>query len=540
MSRKPRCAAAAVSATPVPSRFQTVLERVDRYLFLAVCVCGTAGLFFISYPKVSFSFAAWLVWAPFVWGISRLRSPWGALGYGWVTGLVTQAALLGWIYDTCLYGGGLSRALSAAAWLGLSGLMAVPFAVFAAACYFLRKTGGFFPLLAACGWVALEWLHQVIAFYGLGFPWVVLGYTQWNVPQVLYLASFTGVYGISFVLTWVGACIGDFFAEPNLKKGLGPLAVAVLIFAAVYGTGAYWQHTGKTQRSQASLQLQAAILQPNIDQYKKWTPQYEDEIALTLEGLGKLLAQENIYLAVWPESTVPGNLTDPRYTRLFTQIAQQSGAYQVIGSNIEGEEGEQYVGAYLMPPTGDHLSAYRKMKLVPFGEFIPFEKIVKYIVKDVEVMGALGAFMPGPVQQPLLDAGGVKLGSTVCYESIFPQLWRAQAQNGAQLFVNITNDAWFLDTAAPYQHLAVNVLRAAENGRPVLRAANTGISAYVDAFGHIRQQTPLFKTKILTATVPLSVREGNTFYTRWGDWFAWICAVLFFTIGISTVVFFYE
>ena len=155
-------------------------------------------------------------------------------------------------------------------------------------------------------------------------------------------------------------------------------------------------------------------------------------------------------------------------------------------------------------------------------------------------MGALGSFSAGPSVQPLLDAGGVKLGTTVCYEAIFPQLWRERNKEGAQLFINITNDAWFFNTAAPYQHLAANVLRAVENGRPVLRAANTGFSAYIDAFGNIKEQSNLFTQEILTLSVPLSVTDRNTFYTQWGDWFAWICAILFFTIGISTVVFFYE
>ena len=193
-----------------------------------------------------------------------------------------------------------------------------------------------------------------------------------------------------------------------------------------------------------------------------------------------------------------------------------------------------------MDPQTGGLAAYRKVKLVPFGEFIPFEWIISFFTKNIEVMGALGGFTPGPLDQPLLEAGGIKLGTTICYESIYPQLWRRHNKNGAQLFVNITNDAWFFKTAAPYQHLAVNVLRAAENGRPVLRAANTGFSAYIDGFGNIQKVSNLFTREILTVSVPLSVRPDSTFYAQWGDWFAWVCAIIFFTIGISTIVFFYE
>lgn len=515
-----------------------------RLGLLGVGSCVTAGLFAWSYPNLSHSFAAWLILAPFVWGVYNVRSFFASAFYGWLTGLLCNALLLSWIYYTCVHGGGLSVPMALGAWLGLSALLALQFAVFGGACYFLKRTGAFFPLLAACGWVALEWVHQTVAFYGLGFPWVMLGYTQWNVPEVLYLASYMGVYGISFVLAFVGAGVGWYFALPGLKQGLWHLFWAVCVFAAVFGFGKYQvnRRAAFEQRPhpQALLNVQAAILQPNIDQYKKWTPQYEAEIAQNLEKMGASLADQNVYLAVWPESVVPGSLLEETYFDLFSKVAHVSSAYQVIGSNIFESNGEQYVGAYLMTPQADGISAYRKIKLVPFGEFIPFDPLVRKITDGVEVMGQLGAFLPGPHNQPLLDAGGVKLGTTVCYESIFPQLWRAQNNRGAQLFVNITNDAWFFRTAAPYQHLAVNVLRAVENGRPVLRAANTGFSAYIDARGTIRQQTDLFTQAVLQTSVPLSVREDSTFYAQWGDWLAWVCALIFFTVSISMAVFFYE
>jgi len=532
------------NTTVTPSIWQRVkglAHVLSRWLFLIACLGLCAGLFYISYPKVSFSFAAWFILAPFIWGICHVRGFWGAVGYGWLAGLLSNALLLSWVYYTCLHGGDLSKSLSLAAWLGLSGLLALQFAVFGGSCYFLKKTGGFFPLLAACAWVALEWLHQMIAFYGLGFPWVMLGYTQWNVPQVLYVASFAGVYGISFLLSFVGASTGWYLGQSSFRKALRQLVIAVIVFACVYGVGKHMQDKFARflKNPRSLLTVETALLQPNIDQYKKWTPEFEEEITNTLKDMGGQLAK-NTYLAVWPESAVPGSLTDEKYFELFSHIGQTSGAYQVVGSNIFVSENEQYVGAYLLNPAGDGLSAYRKEKLVPFGEFIPFEGLFRYVLKDVEVMGALGAFLPGPHPQPLLEAGRVKLGTTVCYESIFPQLWREQNKQGAQLFVNITNDAWFFNTAAPYQHLAANVLRAVENGRPVLRAANTGFSAYIDAFGNINQKSNLFTQEILTVSVPLSVTERNTFYTKWGDWFAWLCAILFFTIGISTIVFLYE
>ena len=516
---------------------------LGRFCFFVAGAVATAWLFVWSYPSYSHSFFAWFALAPFILCISKIRGFKSAVFYSWLTGILCNAGLLSWIYYTCVHGGGMSTIAALGAWLGLAALLAVQFAIFGGGCYFLKKTGFFFPLLAACGWVALEWLHQTIAFYGLGFPWVMLGYTQWNVPEVLYLASYTGVYGISFILAFTGACVGWGFALPGIRQGLWQFFAGTLLFACVFGFGKYqtdrrlaWEERG---RPQSLLNVQAALLQPNIDQYKKWTPEYEQEIRQTLQQMGNSLAGQSIYLAVWPESVVPDSLNEENSFNLFAGIGQKSGAYQILGANIF-EENRQYVGAYLMAPQTADLSSYRKVKLVPFGEFIPLESLVRKITANLEVMGSLGAFTPGDLTQPLLEAGGIKLGTTVCYESIFPQLWRAQRKAGAQLFVNITNDAWFFQTAAPYQHLAVNVLRAVENGIPVLRAANTGFSAYIDAHGVMRAQSGLFTQEILTASVPLSVRDKETFYTHWGDWFAWVCALVFFTIGISTIVFFYE
>ncbi|MGN1058140.1 MAG: apolipoprotein N-acyltransferase, partial [Candidatus Avelusimicrobium sp.] len=200
----------------------------------------------------------------------------------------------------------------------------------------------------------------------------------------------------------------------------------------------------------------------------------------------------------------------------------------------------QYVGAYLVPPDMGVLQSYRKIKLVPFGEYIPLEKGVRTLFSDVAVLGELGSFTSGAREQQPLNLGGVTLGLTICYESIFPQLWVAQSRQGAKLFVNLTNDAWFFDTAAPYQHLAINAVRAAETGRPVLRAANTGFSAVIDPFGRITQQSGLFTQEILRANVPLPVGDKLSFYAQWGDWFAWLCAAIYFTLFISLAVFSYE
>lgn len=542
MAISPRLSGRSVLYISRRAKLQEPLARqLLRILWLLVCACATAYLVFLSFPSASRSVLAWLAWAPFIWGVLKIRRAWSAFFYGGLTAFLFQAGLLYWVYYTCLHGGGLSVWLSGAAWLGLSALLALQFAFFGVSCYFLKKTGGLFPLLAACGFVTLEWLHQTLAFYGLGFPWLMWGYTQWNAPEVLQLAAYGGVYGVSFVLIWVSALVGWALASGQMKRVLwsGLLAGASCLGLFWWGSSLLPADARTGLDARPALQVDAALIQPNIDQYKKWDPEFEQEIVDTLTRFGDELANQGLLLTVWPESAMPGDLLEEKYFNLMEDITVRSASYQVIGSTVQ-QDGRQYVGAYLMAPFTDQLQVYKKVKLVPFGEYVPLEKLLRRLFPHVDILGALGVFSAGHIHQPLLQLGGIQLGSTICYEAIFPQLWREQARQGAQLFVNLTNDAWFFDTAAPHQHLAANVLRAAETRRPVLRAANTGISAVIDPFGRIMQQSALFTPDLLRAQVPLAAQDAASFYTAYGNCWIWLCAALFFTCLIFTMVFMYE
>ncbi len=506
-----------------------------RFLFLSFCVFVTAILVFLSYPGQSHAALAWVAWVPFFWGLTKIRRFWTTFFYGWITAFCFNAGIFYWIYYTCLHGGNLSVSLSVAAWLGLSALLAVQTGLFSGCCYFLKKMGFLFPLLAACGFVTLEWLHQCLAFYGLGFPWMMWGYTQWNSPEFLQLASWGGVYGLSFLLILISALGGWALASRRLKYGLLFIFLALGAWLSAY----YWgsERLAVAKHKPAALSLAASVIQPNIDQYKKWDPLFEQEILDTLDSFGEALETQHVQLAVWPESVMPGELIEDPYWDHMQKVATKSEAYQLVGSSVSDRD-HQYVGAYLVKPASEELQFYRKIKLVPFGEYIPLEKIVRGLFPHVDILGELGMFTPGPRMQPPLDMDGVLVGATLCYEAIFPQLWLNQARQGAQLFVNLTNDAWFFNTAAPHQHFAANVLRAVENGRPVLRAANTGISAVIDPFGRILQRTSLFTPALLQAEVLL--KDSGTFYTAYGNLWIWICAAVFFTMLIFSMVFMYE
>ena len=515
--------------------FKRFAKFCAKSVFLLLCSAGSAWMLWASFPKKSYAWLAWLALAPFVWGVTKIRHYTAAFFYGWLTGFLFHAAALYWIYYTCVHGGGLSTDLAAAAWLGLSALVSLPFAVFGASCGALKKLGVFFPFLAACGWVSLEWLHEMIAFYGIGFPWLMLGYTQWNLPQTLQLASLAGFYGVSFAVAFTGISVGWGFALRDLKKGMGHILLAGLAFTGAYFGGDYLLAQGRRVTANRPV-MHALLMQPDIDQYKKWDNAFTAEINDVLLQMGYRQGTDTD-LTVWPESVLPDEFASAQYTNMFTSFAQDSGAYQLVGSNaVRG--GKDYVSAFLVSPEDyEKPQEYDKVKLVPFGEFIPLEKWVRRFFPQADVLGALGAFTAGAQDQPLLKVWTMPLGTTICFESVFPQLWRRQRREGAQVMVNITNDAWYFNTAAPYQHLAINVVRAVETGRPVLRAANTGISAYIDPQGRLVRTTGLFTRETLAADVPVWYTNAQNLYTTWGDWLAWLCAVFFFTMLFSTLAF---
>lgn len=513
-----------------------VVKIIFRIFFLIICALATAYLIKQSYPKPAHASLAWIALIPFVWALLTLRRMWQAWMYAWLVGTLVYAGIYFWIFVTCLQGGGLSRGLSVAAWLGLSALMALQFALFGFSCYFLKRLGWIFPWVAAISWVALDWIHQMLATYVLGFPWFSLAYSQWNFPQVLQIVSWTGAAGLSAAIAFVSLSIGYGFYVSSLRALFGQVVLAAAVFGSVYGYGT-WYLNRPPERT--LLHLRTAVMQPNIDQYKKWSPEFEEEIYQTLTDMSAAAAEENVMLIVWPESVTPGPVEEDPYKNWIEQFSQRHGAWQLLGSN-RAWQNKDYVSAFLFSPDGQVQGFYDKKQLVPFGEFIPFAGVVQQLFPDVKVLGELGGFVPGQKEQSLLQLGQIPLGNTICYESIFPEIWRKQAKEGARFMTNITNDAWFFDTDAPYQHLAVSVLRAVELRRPVLRAANTGISAIIAPEGDILARAELNTRAMLSEDLSLPMGLDISFYTRWGDWFSWICVVIYVTVLISVIAFFDE
>jgi apolipoprotein N-acyltransferase len=250
----------------------------------------------------------------------------------------------------------------------------------------------------------------------------------------------------------------------------------------------------------------------------KWDPAFQEETVSRYERLTRSGWREPGTLIVWPESALPFYLqAEPLYAARVRALAAELKSPMVVGSPAFERDGETMRflnSAFLISSKGEVLGRSDKLHLVPFGEYVPLAKLLPFVNKMV---AGIGDFSPGKAAVPLETERG-KLGVLVCFEGIFPEIARAYVKEGATLLVNITNDAWFGRSSAPYQHLSMVVFRAVENRVPVVRAANTGISSVIDSKGHIQAMSPLFEETSVSAQVRPG--EGKTFYNRYGDLFA--------------------
>jgi apolipoprotein N-acyltransferase len=270
--------------------------------------------------------------------------------------------------------------------------------------------------------------------------------------------------------------------------------------------------------------LRVAVVQGNVEQDHKWDPAYQDDTIGRYRTLTAAALAAHPALVVWPETATPFFFQEPGPQRAgVLEMAENGGVYLLLGSPAyhQSRSGEiqELNRAYLVSPKGRELATYDKMQLVPFGEYVPFRSLLFFVD---QVVHAIGTVVPGDTPT-VFETPGARFGVLICYEGIFPALTRRFAAGGADFLVNITNDAWYGNTSAPYQHLAQATMRAVENRMPLVRAANTGISAVIDADGRPRWQGPLYEQ---TWHVEEVAWPGvRTFYTRFGDVFVWTCAL---------------
>ena len=477
-------------------------------------------LLFLSFPKFGHAAVAWIALAPLLMALAG-ASGWRALRLGYVTGAVSSLGLLYWTALVVMQYGGMPLAVSALVMVALCLAFAVFHALFGLLVGRFVAAFGMAGLLGApLAWTALEYARSITFFQ---FPWCLLGYSQADQPVFLQIATVTAVYGVSFLLAGVSTLLAIAALERRRSRQRMALACAAVMVLLAWAYGA-WQMSRPVHESG---RVTVGLVQGGIRQEDKWVPEYAWANVGRHLQLTEQAAAGGARLVVWPESAVPFLFDDdPELAGVLRRMVQQARTYLYFGNDdrqraSDGGRGLIYVGAKLLSPDGDVLARYRKIQLVPFGEYVPLQPLFtmggRFAAKLVQ---EVSDFTPG-TEAVTGSVDGHGIGGYICYEAIFPGLVRRFPAQGAELLVNVTNDAWYGTTSAPYQHLAMASVRAVENRRYMVRAANTGITAVIDPWGRVLESTSLFDTTVLVREVPFV--DDVTFYTRHGDLFALCC-----------------
>jgi apolipoprotein N-acyltransferase len=502
------------------ARFTASSSRSRRGFGLGWAPIISGLLLAAAFPKWDQTFLLPIALWPLFWALQD-QSPKRAFWLGYLFGLAFYSGLLYWIaYVTHVFGK-LPLPLAIGVMLLLAGVLSLWRGLWAAGVAWAAKRG-ISPLwFAPALWVVLEFAQANLPFGG--FPWELLGYALYRYPMLIQIADVTGVYGLSFMVVLVNALI---FLMSNRKFGvlkhfMRQEALPILLIMLCVGYGA--NRLDATKKAAANNpKIKVAVTQGNIKQGEKWNPQI---VHTTLDRYAELTEKsKGARLIIWPETAAPFfYLRTPDFTAKVRNIAIKSGAHLLFGAPAWEltKEGERYFNrAYLLTPQGEVAGYYDKAHLVPYGEYVPLQRLFFFIPKMVPM---IGDFAEGPVGATLsLPEGPV--GVLICFESIFPYLARAQVKNGARLLINITNDAWFGETSAPYQHLSMGVLRAVEGRVALARAANTGISAFIAPDGRVLWTSALNIPAAHTQELPWL--PGGSIYTKIGDAFAWGCLII--------------
>jgi apolipoprotein N-acyltransferase len=506
----------------------------------------SALLLILSFPTFDFHFLAWFALVPFFLAI-RNQSLKPALGLSLLSGMAFFMGLFYWINSV--------KGIKPYHYVILGIYLGSFYALFGFLLHLVsRKTRLPLPLTAPPIWVAVEYLRSNAGF--LALPSGLLGHSQYLSLPLIQMAGFTGAYGVSFVLVLVNAAVAEIivhFVSPlyRVRGKLSPLTLSppgsghflsnslcrglfvATIILATWGAGRHALH-----RDLAGKLLSIAVVQGNVPQEMKWKREFRESIVAKYERLSEEASTSGPRLVIWPESSTPGFiLNDLTLSRRIIAMVKRIGAFFVIGSSEYPKFSRELIKfkktgntALFIEPNGKILGQYLKIALVPFGEYVPYEGIVPW--PEFLVPKGMKSDLPGRGLN-LFSLDGIRFATPICSEMMDPDLCRRMVKEGAVFLANISNEAWFGDTAFPHQFLALCVFRAAENRVNVVRATNTGISCFIDPYGRItgrviKDGKDTFVEGTLTREILLS--PPGTFYTRCGDIFAYICIA--FSIGL--------
>jgi len=481
----------------------------------AYALASASGvLLALSFPKFGHPALSWIALAPLLVALAgaTLRR---AFTLGLLAGVVYFTGTLYWITGVMATYGDMARWVAVLINALLVVYQSLYVAIFALVLRRIVVKRGPAALMAApIVWVATE-LGRTHVF--TGFPWVLLGYSQTSVLPIAQFASVFGVYGLSMLVASVSAAVAMYATARSGPAKAGHylpagLVLAVLITVAVWGSlrasRAEWTHTGDP--------IRVGLIQGNINQDEKTQAGraagiFQDYLRMTRQAIG-----EGAEFVIWPESSTPFRFEDDvRAAAQIRTLAQQARVPILFGSDQFVRAANTpitfYNSAFLVRPDGRTGGVYRKMHLVPFGEYVPVKNLLFFAAPLVQ---AVSDFSAGE-EATLLPVGGHLVSTAICYEVVYPDLVRRFVAGGSELLTTITNDAWFGPTSAPYQHFEQASMRAIEEGRYLVRSANTGISGIVDPYGRVVARTGIFQPAVVVGDARFL--KTSTFYARHGD-----------------------
>jgi apolipoprotein N-acyltransferase len=388
-------------------------------------------------------------------------------------------------------------------------------------------------------WVALEMLQARIFS---GFPWNLLASSQFKIVPLLQIASFTGIYGVSFLVVWTSIsllCAGmAVIRRPAARSAcVGEIILPACVVAIVFATG-YHQ---LLQPERNSPQLNVALVQPSIPQALIWDPSENTNRFRQLLQLSEQALKQKPDLMIWPEAAIPEMLRYDKETHdAVTGLARSNKVWMIVGSDdmepsrhpTAEEDRDFFNSSFLISPSGELMERYTKRNLVIFGEYIPLLRWLPFLQYVTPIKGG---FTAGNKVVPFAMPGlNVNVSVLICFEDTFPHLVREYVSDDTDFLVNLTNDGWFGEGAAQWQHAAAAIFRAVENGVPLVRCSNTGLTCWIDSRGRLREifESPghgIYGQGWMIARVPVlppHEKRAATFYRRHGDVFGWVCVGL--------------
>ncbi|MDD5561512.1 MAG: apolipoprotein N-acyltransferase [Candidatus Omnitrophica bacterium] len=472
-----------------------------------------AGLLSFSFSSFNLWFFAWFGFIPLFIALEK-KNLLQSFIIGYICGVFFWSLTLYWLIHVTLLGQ-----------VVLILYLAFYFALFACVLYLSRSFNrGLFLFFIACAWVLLEYLRSYLF---TGFPWALTGFSQYKNLPVIQIADITGSWGVSFLVVLTNL-VFYLALRRRLRKGPFLMYACILLLSLVYG---FYKLSHKPGQSCDRDLLSISVIQGNIPQDLKWDKQAAGGILNKYIGLAESAAGDNPDLIIWPEASVPAlwgqEGADTQFKQVFLLAARLKTALLVGTVSRFGQE--YFNSALFIDDAGRPQEIYNKLHLVPFGEYIPFKETFPFL----QTIAPIGDIEPG--NEYTVFSHPAAFSVLICFEDLFPELSREFVKRGANFLVNITNDAWYKRGSAPYQHFAASVFRAVENRIYLVRAANTGISGFVDPFGRVSAIVRDAAGKDIFVEGYRSRKAcigeaRRTIYNRYGDFFVLLC--LIFEIGV--------